>query len=816
MLLPGRSGPSTSQAYHSGTGSRRGRAFRGARGAGAIALLLALAAGPGRAAMDIADNGPVLDVGHFGMRITNVGVIGNAFFNKGLSFDPSFEFPKGSGHECLEHAELWIGARREDGSVNVSGGPMLELRPTLDPADLVAKRYAGERGTRSTYDDDGDGVMDEEFLDGFDDDGDGEVDEDLRFPAQQSLACRYVDDRPEAVQYAYENGERHEPLGLTIKQEALAWSLAGFEKVAAIQYTITNHGTERLRDVRLGVYANLDSRDRAGGSSHLDDAITTMNDSIAVFDGVSVLERLFLKTCYSHYGGLWPAVHDVAPESTAPWTAILGLSHTTDPLNYIVNIAFPGVREAFAAARAPRRDTAWTYTVYSPSLPPRQGGPPILDADRYAALRGEYAQAPTDEARDYTVLVSCGPFARLDPGQSVMFAVAFIAGENRDSLLAAATAARMAWRGTRLNLEPDSNTTSHTVGRSGITGHEICYQPPEGVVFNYDPNCPQKIVRDPAYIPPPVGNPPGSAREVTYSSAVPCIWSDFDCDACTGLDGKETHVPFFVSAPSPPQPAMRATPGDRAVTVEWDNLPELLMDAGVMPGSPWKFWGYRVYRLDQWARSSLLPPESRWQQIASFGVDTTLGARPLSAVTNAAVDYDSIAYERKHYPIGRYHFVDDRVLDGFDYHYVVTSVAQRPITITGTVRTDFLESPFRASFTDVVRPRIEAGIGARGGQVWVVPNPFRGNAAWERQPVPGDAFTRHVDFFGLPRAKSRIRIYTLAGDLVRQLDHDGTTGNGQAAWDLISRNGQDIESGVYLFVVDWAGGSQVGKFVIIR
>ena len=36
---------------------------------------------------------------------TNIGVVGNAFFNKGLSFDPSFEFPKGSGHECLEHAD---------------------------------------------------------------------------------------------------------------------------------------------------------------------------------------------------------------------------------------------------------------------------------------------------------------------------------------------------------------------------------------------------------------------------------------------------------------------------------------------------------------------------------------------------------------------------------------------------------------------------------------------------------------------------------------------------------------------------------------
>ncbi len=764
--------------------------------------------------MDIENNGPVLDVGRYGMRITNVGVIGNAFFNKGLCYDPSFEFPRGTGRECLEHAELWVGARREDGSVSVSGGPMLEFRPTLDPYDVVRRRDVGDRGTRGTFDDDGDGKVDEEFLDGIDEDGDGEVDEDLRFPAQQTLACRYVDDRPEATSYAFEN-ERHLPLGLTVQQEAHAWSVEGYEKIAGLQFTITNHGRERLHDVRLGVYANLDARGRAGGGGHLDDVVTTLTDSVSVFEGISGIGGLFFKTCVTNMGGRFPVVHDASPQSTAPWTAILGLSHTTDPLNYIVNFAFPGAREALAAARAPRRDTTWTYSVYSLGLPPRQGGPPNLDADRYAALKGEYPQAPVTDPRDYAVLVSCGPFVRLDPGQSVMFAVAFVAGENADSLQAAARAARLAWHGTRLDLVPDARSTSFEVGRGGVNGHEICFQPPPGIEFTYDPNCPEKFRRD-YPPPPPPGIYPGVAVEVPYSANLPCVWSDLDCDACTGLDGRETHVPWYVRFPSPPTPLTLVTPGDHRVSVEWENMADILMDANVAPGPPWTFWGYRIYRLDQWARESLLPPATRWQQIASFAVDTTLGASSLAEVTNASMDYDSIAYERKHYGVGRYRFVDTRVLDGFDYHYVVTSVAQRPVTVSGTTRTEFMESPFRASFSGIVRPRIEAGTTERGGQVWVVPNPFRERAAWERQPVAGDAFTRHVDFFGLPRARSTIRIYTLAGDLVRQLDHDGTQGDGQAAWDLISRNGQDIESGVYLFTVEWPGGHQVGKFVIIR
>ena len=786
-----------------------------------VAVLAAAAlwrGGPVSASMDIANNGPVLDAGRFAMRITNIGVIGNAFFNKGLSFDPSFEFPRGSGHECLEHAELWVGATRADGSRGVSGGPVFEWRPTLDSADVVSVRYAGDRGTRATFDDDGDTAIDEEFLDGRDNDGDGEVDEDLRFPAQETAACSFTDDQPEAVEFGYENGERHVPLGLTVKQEAHAWALPGFDRMAAIHYTVTNHGPERLRDVWLGVYANLDSRDRSGGSGHLDDLVTMMSDTTVVHEGVTVLRNIFVKDCFTTLGGDWAAVHDANSASDAAWTAVVGVSHTTDALGYLVNFAFPGAQAAQAAARAPRRDTAFTTSVFSLGLPPRQGGPPSLDADRYAALRGTFPTAPLDAARDYAVLVSCGPFPRLDPGQSVEFAVVFIAGESPDSLRAAAQSARLAWKGTRLNLLPDAPPVSASLawvfGETYLHGHEVCLKAPADAPFTYDPHCTAKFYLDPAYIPPP-GLPPETISESLYTATKPCIWTDADCDVCTGWGGRETAVNWYLRVPGPPQPKFRAVPGDRVVTVEWDNFPELLADARVMPGDPWTFWGYRVYRLDQWERDSMLPPVTRWQQIASFGVDTTLGARPLAEVLDPSVDYDSVAYERNHYPVGRYKYRDSRVLDGFDYHYVVTSVVQHPVTGGGGA-TEFMESPFRATFDGIVRPRLEAGGTYRDGKVWVVPNPYRERAPWEREPVPGDAFTRHVDFMGLPRAKSRVRIYTLSGDLVQLLDHDGSNGNGQVAWNLISRNGQDIESGVYLFTVEWSGGHQVGKFVIIR
>jgi hypothetical protein len=74
-------------------------------------------------------------------------------------------------------------------------------------------------------------------------------------------------------------------------------------------------------------------------------------------------------------------------------------------------------------------------------------------------------------------------------------------------------------------------------------------------------------------------------------------------------------------------------------------------------------------------------------------------------------------------------------------------------------------------------------------------------------------------FANLPKAKNRIKIFTVDGDLVADIEHDGREGYGQASWNLVSRNGQEIVSGMYLYAVqsdDSRFEDYVGKFVIIR
>ena len=75
---------------------------------------------------------------------------------------------------------------------------------------------------------------------------------------------------------------------------------------------------------------------------------------------------------------------------------------------------------------------------------------------------------------------------------------------------------------------------------------------------------------------------------------------------------------------------------------------------------------------------------------------------------------------------------------------------------------------------------------------------------------------RKLWFTGLP-ARSRIQVFTLAGDLIKTLEHDDPN-SGQEAWDLISEPVRAIASGLYIYAVTDldTGDVQRGKLVIIK
>ena len=99
---------------------------------------------------------------------------------------------------------------------------------------------------------------------------------------------------------------------------------------------------------------------------------------------------------------------------------------------------------------------------------------------------------------------------------------------------------------------------------------------------------------------------------------------------------------------------------------------------------------------------------------------------------------------------------------------------------------------------------------------YVVPNPYVASASFEpeRFAVSGRG-ERRLEFRAIP-ANASIRIYTVRGELVQTLRHDGST-TGMVPWDLRSKDNLEIAPGLYIFHVDARElGEHVGKFAVIK
>jgi hypothetical protein len=181
------------------------------------------------------------------------------------------------------------------------------------------------------------------------------------------------------------------------------------------------------------------------------------------------------------------------------------------------------------------------------------------------------------------------------------------------------------------------------------------------------------------------------------------------------------------------------------------------------------------------------------------------------------------------YPTGRYEYVDNNVLNGFIYFYSVTAKDSTGERNVQGGRGTLAEQEGRRSAVEgdgVVPQAGTEGTPGASKLVYVVPNPYRGHAQWDLTPNAADPTGTHVDFYNMPAGAWTLRIFTISGDLVQTIRstdvqtngkaQQETPADGQATWNLISRNGQDVVSGIYLFSTETKSGTQRGKFVIIR
>lgn len=141
------------------------------------------------------------------------------------------------------------------------------------------------------------------------------------------------------------------------------------------------------------------------------------------------------------------------------------------------------------------------------------------------------------------------------------------------------------------------------------------------------------------------------------------------------------------------------------------------------------------------------------------------------------------------------------------------------------------ESPVGDCFVDGIPINSADVVEANNLRVGVYPNPYKGSflvdgvrTSYFEQGFEGKDLgqatdeARRIHFINLPDTAT-IRIYSLDGDLVRELQHPDpvlTSYSSKISWDLVSRNTQAVESGIYIYRVDSKLGTQMGKIVIIK
>jgi len=848
----------------------------------------------------ILDGSYVLNVGALYINITNHGLIGSQYTQRlPYSSAPSGQWPGGSGQEYLWGAGLWVG-----GSVNgqlsvTTGQSERELRPGSDIFDTIyearggriirpASRddICGRRLPDVRADDDGDGRIDEDFLNGWDDDRDGQIDEDFGQIADQMFTCTMHDDLP-LVRELYPD---HLPLGISVVQRAAAFEQADYEDIVILDYEIHNTGHKNIKDVQLGMYVDCDIQQRGDGTSNPDDLAGFFRGAVRGPDNTfHRLEVAWMK--------------DAAPDNPLPGvfgTMLLG--HDTDPLQYY----------------APNMVGVNSFQIFATNAMGIQGGEPLSDAERYRLMAKHQIDRDRrpDQPGDLKFMFASGPFGNLPPGRKITYQVAMVIGTGMDGMLRNALKASVVHRGRYIDLDDDNDTGRWGLETKVCIGDYPLYENGDERLFDY-----RSMFMDETCTGP---NPIFGVEIITKSKMFQdsdgryCIYVNADnCEECyrvmgrectvenglywlsmysyarTGMYGRETNVPWVFPGEVPPQtPRVRLEPGDNSVELFWDDVSEHDIDPDTDVRD---FESYRVWRVANWIRPNGTtietgPEAMLWGMIAEYDLvnsipagiagsahDRTLGRNTglevaryipaclsdpqyegLAAAMQDFVDADVTNRFKSRPPLrdrfgavipGRetlvpweyaptvldtffdmtsragvrppdavvskrgltyYHYRDTDVHNGFLTFYAVVA-ADHELVWDGTsyqpagygVQGDPANN--QQHVTPAPIPQTAAQREQDGVNIYVYPNPATREslAEFQGQPASADNPTGvRIMFNNLPAAHNTVKIFTASGDLVQTLTHDGLSGGGAVAWDLMSRNGQEVVSGIYLYSVE--------------
>jgi hypothetical protein len=771
---------------------------------------------------------------------------------------PSCEYPPGSEIDYLFQGGLWIGAK-------VDGKPYVSLACDgwfgvyeMWPDGPSPKGEITERSTRTTascYSPDA--VSEQDIIAVYTD---------------TCVSCCVRDDWDQRP---------HFPLNIQVTQKSYSWSYEYAEDFVLFDFSIKNIGVKKIQDMYMGLYIDADCsniKENPYGPFGAQDDICGFRRTVALpqggcYDTVNLAwisdndghgvqgEKIFTKVSPIAVTGTrvvrspnpklgysfnwFISNQSGSPKDWGPWTvnsqkkwadmekpASYGGVTNTFPANVL---GTPGgdISKYFIMSNG-EFDYDQIYSCVWPTKYPAEGWLPVNEA-----VCGDLAKG-----YDTRYLLSFGPFEEVNPGESLLVTIGYIAGDNFHV------------DPTNFAQDPNMKNPDRFYANLNFSDFETNATWAAKVYDNptLDYPCGDGV---PDFTGPP---PPRSPilRFETEKGKVKIKWNgqatERTRDSFNGRLDFEGYKIYMSRTENPDDYALIGSFDKkdykiyklnrdkyprgwdwRAASVSWDSLKSWLEGKGV-----------RSIEDATWTKSYPFVIGAL-QDTFYIHLSDSLDDKgfPVAFDSIRLVPNDSLYFEAQDWNMGLDSIavngayrdsVDRGLISGevdssyYDYEYEMEVFPGQPLyfAVTGFDVGDAgtglppLEGSKLANATLVYPVAEPEAVKKEDLKVVVYPNPYRadGNYVQDGYESGTSVWDKRLNFINLP-PRCTIRIYTLDGDLVRTLEHDTQEGDLDATyayWNLVSRNTQAVVSGIYLFSVEdkETGETQVGKFVIIK